>query len=247
MTSIQIDRHPTLPRIRTGVLGVCSALMLAGCSQQAKECSNCSGQAAATVSTTQPAAPARHVRFLDPENGPKGAGWVELFNHRDLAGWHLRYPDQPNSWTVADGILHNRGPGVDLVTDEKFWNFEAYYEYRVPRGSNSGFYLRGRYEIQIYDSFGKKAEAHQDGSLYGLKAPTTNVSREAEQWQSVYARIVDKKVTVILNGQKIIDAFEVTRATGAEIDQAYDKSGPIFLQGDHGTVDFRYVFVRPLP
>ena len=79
------------------------------------------------------------------------------------------------SWHVEDRILRNTGTekkqGVDLVTDEKFWNFEAYYEYRVPKGNNSGFYLRGRYEIQIFDSFGKPAEAQGNGSIYGVQSP----------------------------------------------------------------------------
>jgi hypothetical protein len=137
--------------------------------------------------------------------------------------------------------------GVDLVSDEKFRNFETYYEYRLPGHSNSGYYLRGRYEIQIPDSFGKPPSDHDDGALYSLIAPSRNVSRETGQWQSVYAKIVGTRVTVIMNGEKIIDDAELTRATGGELDQNYDQPGPIMLQGDHGTIDFRNIYVRPLP
>lgn len=193
---------------------------------------------------------APHIRFLDPDHAPVGPGWVSLFDGEDTRGWHKRDEKRDMSWRIADRILSNapaeNKQGVDLITDEKFWNFEAYYEYRVPKGSNSGFYLRGRYEIQIYDSFGKPAEAHGNGSIYGYKAVSKNTSRAPDQWQSVYAKIVGNKVTVVLNGEKVIDEYEVKNATGMELDHDYDKPGPIFLQGDHGKVDFRYIYVRPL-
>ena len=76
-----------------------------------------------------------------------------LFNGKDLTGWHVRKPDAHNAWKVEDGVLKNDlkpgEHGVDLITDAKFWNFTVRYEYRVPKDSNSGFYLRGRHELQI--------------------------------------------------------------------------------------------------
>src|SRR5262245_42578987 len=80
-----------------------------------------------------------------------------LFNGKDTTGWHLRNPNGHNSWTVEDGVLKNtveKGQhGTDLVGDQKFWNFTVRYEYQVPDGSNSGFYLRGRHELQILGDF----------------------------------------------------------------------------------------------
>src|SRR5437660_11271832 len=80
-------------------------------------------------------------------------GFRPLFNGKDLTGWKLRNPNGHNSWTVENGVLKNtvnKGEhGTDLVTGDKFWNFTVRYEYMVPDGSNSGFYLRGRHEIQI--------------------------------------------------------------------------------------------------
>ena len=199
-----------------------------------------------------PVATPSQPEFLDPDHAPVGEGWIALFDGKDLSGWHIRDPNAKSSWSVEEGILHNTSnleqhSGVDLVSDRKFWNFEAYYEYRVPAGSNSGFYLRGRYEIQIFDSFGKPPGADQNGAIYGLKAPAKNTSRPPNEWQSVYVRIVDKKVTVVLNGEKVIDGFEVDHATGLELDQNYGQPGPILLQGNHGSVDFRYIYVREQP
>lgn len=227
-------------------IAVLWSLVLSGCGNDAQSGparSEPAGQAKESDS-------ARRARFLDPAHAPVGGGWVALFNGKDLAGWHPRVPDRKLSWRVEDGLLRNQPEnheGVDLVCDETFYNFETYYEYRIPPRSNSGYYLRGRYEIQILDSFGQPPGVQQDGAFYSLVAPSKNVSREPGQWQSVYARIVGNRATVVMNGETIIDNAELTRATGGELDQNYDQPGPILLQGDHGTIDFRNIYIRPLP
>src|SRR5687768_4817064 len=82
-----------------------------------------------------------------------------LLNGKDLTGWHPRKADAKNYWKIIDGVLVNdlnKGEhGVDLISDAKFWNFTVRYEYQVPDGSNSGFYLRGRHEIQVLGDFQK--------------------------------------------------------------------------------------------
>src|SRR5262245_64621059 len=98
------------------------------------------------------------------------AGFSPLFNGKDTSGWHLRRKDGHNSWTVENGILKNTvnagEHGTDLVTDKKFWNFTVKYEFMVPDGSNSGFYLRGRHEIQILGDFKQgKPDLHGNGSI----------------------------------------------------------------------------------
>jgi hypothetical protein len=193
----------------------------------------------------------RRPRYLDPEHAPLGPGWRRLFNEKDLTGWHARDPNVGMSWRVEDGLLRNtsdlsKHDGVDLISDEQFRDFEIYYEYRVPKGSNSGLYLRGRYEIQILDSLGKPAGNGQNGAIYSLMAPSRNVSREANQWQSVYATMIGNTINVWLNGEKVIDTLEPSRATGDELDQNYDLPGPILLQGNHGSVDFRNLFIRTI-
>jgi hypothetical protein len=175
-----------------------------------------------------------------------------LFNGKDTTGWHLRNPKGHNSWSVADGVLKNtvnKGEhGTDLVTDAKFWNFTVRYEYQVPDGSNSGFYLRGRHEIQILGDYASgKATKGGNGAIYQHTVPSEFASKPGGEWQTVEATMIGDKVTVTLNGKKIHDNVTVERATGSEIDKNVNEPGPFFLQGDHGTVSFRNIRVKELP
>jgi hypothetical protein len=175
-----------------------------------------------------------------------------LFNGEDLTGWHLRKPDGRNSWKVDEGILKNlveKGQhGTDLVGDQKFWNFTVRYEYQVPDGSNSGFYLRGRHEIQILGDYAKgKPSKGGNGAIYQHTEPKEFASKPGGEWQTVEATMIEDKVTVIPNGKKIHDNVKVERATGSELDANVNEPGPFFLQGDHGTVWFRNIRVKELP
>jgi hypothetical protein len=180
-------------------------------------------------------------------------GFTPLFNGKDLTGWKLRNPDAHNSWSVLPGgILKNTvekgSHGVDLVTEKKFWNFTVRYEYMTPKDSNSGFYLRGRHEIQILgDHDSGTANDTCNGSIYGFKAPDKFVTKPAGEWQTAEATIIGNRITVILNGVKVHDNVECNKATGSEIDGNVKEPGPIFLQGDHGTVSFRNIRLKELP
>jgi hypothetical protein len=171
--------------------------------------------------------------------------WVTLFNGKDLSGWHARHADAHNGWTVENGLLMNTPSSTDLISDQKFQDFDLHYEYMIPPRSNSGVYLRGRYEIQIQDDYGKPPESHINGAIYGIVTPTSNPSRHAGEWQTVDARIVADRATVILNGTKIIDNAAV-RVTGSALDGQETDPGPIMLQGDHGKITFRNLRLRPI-
>lgn len=180
------------------------------------------------------------------------SGFVPLFNGKDLTGWKLRDPNGNSKWKVEDGILKNvLAPdehGVDLVTEKKFWNFTVRYEYMVPDKSNSGFYLRGRHEIQILGDYAKgKPSDHGNGAIYAFKAPDVFASKSGGEWQTAEATIIGNKITVVLNGKKIHDNVECRKATGAEIDDKIDEPGPIYLQGNHGAVWFRNIRIKELP
>jgi hypothetical protein len=118
----------------------------------------------------------------------------------------------------------------------------------VPDKSNSGFYLRGRHEIQILGDYkdGKPAKGG-NGAIYQHTAPSVFASKPGGEWQTVEATMIGNKITVILNGKKIHDNVECDRATGSEIDKKVNEPGPFFLQGDHGTVSFRNLRVKELP
>jgi hypothetical protein len=182
------------------------------------------------------------------------SGFTPLFNGKDLTGWKLRHPNGHNSWSVLPGgVLKNtveKGThGTDLVTDKKFWNFTVRYEYMTPQGSNSGFYLRGRHEIQILGDYSPDGQPSLggNGAIYNFKAPDKFVTKPAGEWQTVEATIIGDRITVILNGVKIHDNVVCNRATGSEIDNKVNEPGPIFLQGDHGTVSFRNIRLKELP
>jgi hypothetical protein len=106
--------------------------------------------------------------------------------------------------------------------------------------------LRGRYEVQILDDAGKPPDVHSNGSLYGFIAPGVSASKPAGEWQKVEATIVGGRVTVILNGVKIIDDEEIPGSTGGALDSHETEPGPILLQGDHAGIKFRKVTVTPL-
>jgi 3-keto-disaccharide hydrolase len=173
-------------------------------------------------------------------------GYRPLFNGKDLTGWKLRHEGAKNGWTVRDGLLTNTPPSTDLYTEEKFQDFQLHVEYMIPPRSNSGIYLRGRYEIQIMDDAGKPTHNRLNGSIYGRIAPTVNATKPAGEWQTVDATLVGKRVTVVLNGQKIIDNAEIAGPTGAALDDRESEPGPILLQGDHGQVSFRNLYIKPL-
>jgi len=118
----------------------------------------------------------------------------------------------------------------------------------VPDNSNSGFYLRGRHEIQVLGDYkGGKPSKGSNGAIYGVKEPDVFASKPGNVWQTAEATIIGHKITVILNGKKIHDNFECKRPTGAEIDNKVTEPGPIFLQGDHGNVSFRNLRIKELP
>ena len=180
------------------------------------------------------------------------AGFSPLFNGKDTTGWRLRNPNGHNSWTVENGVLKNtvnKGEhGTDLVTDQKFWNFTLRYEFQVPDGSNSGLYLRGRHELQILGDYKSgKPEMGGNGAIYNFKAPDVFASKPGGEWQTAEATIIGNKITVVLNGKKIHDNVPCDKATGSEIDGKVKEPGPLFLQGDHGTVWFRNLEFKELP
>ena len=179
-------------------------------------------------------------------------GFRPLFNGKDLSGWKLRNPKGTPSWKVENGALVNDvtagKQGTDLVTEEKFWNFTVRYEYKIPKGANSGFYLRGRHEIQILDDYEKgKPGTHGNASIYGVSAPSEFTSKPPGEWNRVEATIIGNKITVVHNGVKIHDNVECNKATGSEIDNKLSEPGPLFMQGDHGSVSVRNIRIKELP
>src|SRR5262245_18723157 len=179
-------------------------------------------------------------------------GWIELIKGNTLAesGWKLRRdPDagHKNGWTLKDGVLSNKAPSIDLVHEKEFKDFDLHVEFRYPKGQNSGVYMRGVYEVQVEDTHGKPLSKTMCGAIYSLKAPSENAAKPAGEWQTFDIQLVGNKVTVIHNGKKVIDGFEIPNKTGSAPDKIkHGDPGPLMLQGDHGDVEYRNIRVRPI-
>jgi hypothetical protein len=169
---------------------------------------------------------------------------VTLFDGKSLAGWQP-LGRRDNQWSAVGGILQNAKSGANLVTAQKFDDFKLHLEFRVPKESNSGVYLRGRYELQIDDATGLEPSSHHLGGVYGFIAPSENVARAAGEWQSMDVTLVGRMLTYELNGAAIICNREIPGITGGALDSAEADSGPLLLQGDHGPVDYRNIVITP--
>ena len=142
--------------------------------------------------------------------------------------------------------MTNEAKANNLVSKQTFKDFKIQAEYRIETGSNSGIYLRGRYELQVLDDFGKAPESHGHMAIYAWVAPRVNASKPAAEWQVMEAVLVGNKVTVTLNGQKVHDNATIQAITGGALDANETQPGPIMLQGDHGKVWYRKVTVTPI-
>jgi len=185
------------------------------------------------------------VRPPAPQRPPRWGAPITLFNGRDLDGWDFRSPRGRECWSVASGEIVNQTPCPDLLTRQKFRDFQLHIEYNLDPGSNSGVYLRGRYEVQIDDAGPRELEPYGVGAIYGFLAPAVKAAKPAGEWQAFDITFVGYHVTVALNGKTLIDNKEIDGITGAALDAEESEPGPILLQGDHGRVRFRNIVIRP--
>ena len=180
---------------------------------------------------------------------------VKLFNGKDLDNWELVGKNLANGWKVVDGVMVNdpvQTEGEDhinygnLRTREVYEDFNLKLEVNVPAKSNSGVYLRGIYEIQVMDSYGKEPDPHNMGGLYSRITPSEAAEKPAGEWQKMDITLYKRHLTVKLNGKKIIDNQPVKGVTGGALSSDQFSPGPILLQGDHGKVSYRNIVLTPI-
>ncbi len=180
---------------------------------------------------------------------------IKLFNGKDLSGWELMGENSTNGWSVEDGVLVNNPVQEEgkrhisygnIRTTDEFEDFNLTLQVNVPKGSNSGVYLRGIYEVQVQDSYGKDVDSHNMGALYSRITPSVAAEKPAGEWQDLDITLCDRHLTVILNGTTIIDNKPVMGVTGGAITACEFKPGPIYLQGDHGKVSYRDMVLKPI-
>jgi hypothetical protein len=180
---------------------------------------------------------------------------IPLFNGRDLTGWRLLEPQAANGWVVESGVLGNRPVQIEgqppkrygnLRTEREFEDFNIQLEVNIPVKSNSGVYLRGIYEVQVQDSYGKPLDAHNMGAIYSRITPVVAAEKPAGEWQTLDVTLLDRHVTVRLNGTTIINNQPLAGCTGGALWSDEFRPGPIYLQGDHGPVEYRNIVLRPV-
>ncbi|RIK76583.1 MAG: DUF1080 domain-containing protein [Planctomycetota bacterium] len=196
-------------------------------------------------------------------------GFTAAFNGEDLSGWkggstvdpRKISPEQqakwdadiPKHWKVDNGEIVNDGHEPHLVTDKDYGDFELWIDWKLAPKGDSGVYLRGCPQVQLWDPGNE--EAHQHGSDKGSgglwnnqqheRFPTQVADKPVGQWNRMYVRMVGQYVTVVLNDKKVVD--------NVVLENYYDrsmpvfKSGPIHLQTHGSETRFRNVFVREIP
>lgn len=168
---------------------------------------------------------------------------INVFNGKDLTGWHV--DGEKNQWIVKDGILTSPESGSNLITDEKFEDFKLHVEFRYPKGSNSGVYLRGRYELQIEDDKGLEPMDIYIGGVYGFLEPNENAAKAAGEWQTYDITLIGRRITVTLNGKTVITDATIPGITGGALDSKEGEPGPFMIQGDHGPIEYKSFVVTP--
>lgn len=184
-------------------------------------------------------------RLLD-QRAPAWGEPVTLFDGKTLGGWKLRDPKKKNGWAVVNGELAVVEPkdNSDFVTEQVFQDMKLHLEFNVAEHSNSGVYLRGRYEIQIESGDATETAAQKCGSLYSRVAPKLDATKPAGEWQTYDITFTGRQLTVSLNGQQILNTI-VEGITGGALNPFEGEPGPLMLQGDHGKVRFRNIVVTP--
>lgn len=167
---------------------------------------------------------------------------IHLFDGTNMNEWHTT---GENQWKVENGLLRSPHSGSNIVTNQVFNDFKLHIEFRYPKESNSGVYLRGRYEVQIVDSVGAEPDDHLFGAIYGFLTPSEMAANPAGEWQSFDITLIGRMVTIVANGKMIICNQEIPGITGGAIDSHEAEPGPIYLQGDHGPIDYRNIIITP--
>ncbi len=167
---------------------------------------------------------------------------IKLFNGLNMKGWHTT---GENQWITEGGVIKSPKSGSNLVSDKTFTDFKLHIEFRYPKGSNSGVYLRGRYEVQVEDSYGEEPLLDRFSSIYGFLVPNEMSIKKPGEWQSFDITLVGRTVTVVSNGKPVIIKQVIPGITGGAIDSKEGEPGPIYIQGDHGPVEYRNIVITP--
>ena len=239
-------RHPYGQLIRGKVCGGKLCAEIAPCDKEGKATGEYKPFKGWRIAPACPFASTKDAKFGEP---------IDLLKD-GLDGWKSMNETAKFGWSFKDGVLSNKlglkpdgswaGGGANLMSKrDDFVDFNLEYDVRVPKGSNSGVYLRGRFECQVVDSFGKPVNRHNMAAYYGRVCPVVAAEKSPGEWQHVSVTLYRRHITVVLNGVTIIEDAEITGVTGGAIDADVEAAGPMYLQGDHSDADYRNMILRP--
>lgn len=182
---------------------------------------------------------------LERSKAPEWGETITLFDGRDLSAWKPSRAGGP-SWTVVDGAMVKPPQSPEMTTERKFTDFKLHIEFNCGKEANSGVYLRGRYEVQIETQSEEAPPNRHMAGVYGYLAPKPMLPRNADTWQTYEITFVGRKITLVQNGQTVLDDEEIPGITGGALDSHEGEPGPIYLQGsEDGTVKFRNITITP--
>jgi hypothetical protein len=175
-----------------------------------------------------------------PKDNMPPEGFTAMFNGKDLTGWK-DIEKQSESWKVQDGLLHFTGKGGrNLASAKNYKNFEMWVTWKITKGGDSGIYLRGHPQVQIWDN------KEGSGGLWNNKAgspgkePSVVADKPIGEWNTFYIKMIGDKVTVKFNDKLVVDNCVF-------LDGKIKPEGPLELQV-HGTpLWFKNVYVKELP
>ena len=195
-----------------------------------------------TTSTPVTGIPAPDLKRAEPK------AWStpqSIFNGKDLTGWEPIGNPANSHWVVTDGLLVNETKGDNLKSTARYTDFKVHFEVNCPDLANSGFYLRGRYEVQLeYEAPGTDPPERSMGSIYGRIAPSPMLPRTPGAWETFDITLVGRTVTIVRNGVMTTDHKEIEGITGGALDANEGEPGAFYIQGDHtGGLKFRNITV----
>jgi hypothetical protein len=173
-------------------------------------------------------------------------GFTALFNGKDFAGWNLSEKNAEH-WKVEDGVIKYDGKGGSLPTAQEYGDFELHIDWKIEKGGDSGIYLRGKPQVQIWD-----IDSHKEGSggLWNNKQthvgekPLVPADNPVGEWNTFRIKLVGDKVTVYLNDKLVVDGAPMEPLKKGD---GIIEKGPILLQHHGNPLQFRNVFIKPLP
>ena len=239
-------RHPYGQLIRGKVCGEELCAEIAPCDKAGKATGEYKSFKGWRIAPACPFVSTKDAKFGEP---------IDLLKD-GLDGWKSMNEKAKFGWSFKDGVLSNTlglkpdgswaGGGANLMSKaDNFKDFNLEYDVRVPKGSNSGVYLRGRFECQVVDSYQQPVNRHNMAAYYGRVTPITAAEKAPGEWQHVSVTLYKRHITVVLNGVTIIEDAEITGVTGGAIDADVEAAGPMYLQGDHSDADFKNMILRP--